>query len=95
MANIGEANNIKPEKFSGQHFGRWKKQVHYWLTVLGLVSAVEKTQTENESSGWFTPEQMEYHCNNRILSALSDHLYDVYQSTTSTAKELHVGHIRS
>ena len=36
---------------------------------------------------WLPPEQIEFHCYNRIVSILSNHLYDVYQSTTSTAKE--------
>ncbi|KAH7856800.1 hypothetical protein Vadar_005696 [Vaccinium darrowii] len=85
MAKVEEANSVKPEKFHGQNFGRWQKQTKYWLTVLSLVSALE----DNEVVGsWLTPEQIEFHCFNRIRSALSDHLYDVYHSTTTTAKEL-------
>ncbi|CAL2241227.1 unnamed protein product [Prunus armeniaca] len=88
MANLEEANSVKPEKFSGHNFRRWQKQVKYWLTVLGLISALEESQPSTESSSWLNPEQIEYHSYNRILSALSDHLYDVYHATTSTAKEL-------
>ena len=58
------------------------------MTVLGLISAIEEPQPSQEFSSWYTPEQIEYHCHNRILSALSDHLYDVYHNTTTTAKEL-------
>lgn len=93
MASLEKANSVKPKKFSGHNFRRWQKQVKYWLTVLGLVSALEETQSNKdssskESSSKLTPELIEYHCHNRILSALSDHLYDVYHATTSTAKEL-------
>ncbi|KAH7865001.1 hypothetical protein Vadar_001022 [Vaccinium darrowii] len=85
MAKVEEANSVKPEKFHGQNFERWQKQTKYWLTMLGLVSALE----DKEAVGsWLTPEQIEFHCFNRILSALSDRLYDVYHSTTTTAKEL-------
>ncbi|RXH91753.1 hypothetical protein DVH24_020776, partial [Malus domestica] len=44
--------------------------------------------SSKESSSKLTPKLIEYYCHNRILSALSDHLYDVYHATTSTAKEL-------
>ncbi|KAG8363281.1 hypothetical protein BUALT_Bualt19G0005800 [Buddleja alternifolia] len=40
-----------------------------------------------ESSSWQTPENVDYHGRNRILSALSERLYDVYHTFTS-AKEL-------
>ncbi|KAH7845127.1 hypothetical protein Vadar_000046 [Vaccinium darrowii] len=85
MAKVEEANSVKPEKFHGQNFKRWQKQTKYWLTVLGLVLALEDKEVVGS---WLTPEQIEYHCFNRILSALYDHLYDVYHSTTTTAKEL-------
>lgn len=89
MTNLEkEAISVKPEKFSGHHFRRWQKQLKYWLTVLGLMSVIEEPGQDKPSSSWLTPEEIEYHCYNRILSALSDHLYDVYHSTTSTAKEL-------
>ena len=88
MGYLDEANSVRLEKFNGQNFRRWQKQMRYWLTVLGLVSALGENQYGEETSSWLTQEQKEYHCLNRILSALSDHLYDVYQSTTKTAKEL-------
>ncbi|RXH76566.1 hypothetical protein DVH24_019454 [Malus domestica] len=75
MASLEEANSVKPKKFSGHNFR--------------LVSALEETQSNKdssskESSSKLTPELIEYHYHNRILSAL----YDVYHGTTSTAKEL-------
>ncbi|RXH95517.1 hypothetical protein DVH24_008017 [Malus domestica] len=76
MASLEEANSVKPEKFSGHNFRRWQKQVKYWLTVLGLASALEETQSNKGSSF------------KEILIALSEHLYDVYHATVSTAKEL-------
>ena len=88
MGYLDEAKSARPEKFNGQNFRRWQKQMRYWLTVLGLVSDLGESQYGEETSSWLTQEQKEYHCLNRILSALSDHLYDVYQSTTKTAKEL-------
>lgn len=88
MTNLDqEALSVKLGKFSGHHFRRWQKQLKYWLSVLGFMSAIEG-HDPNTSSSWFSQEDMEYYCYNRILCALSDHLYDVYHSTTSTAKEL-------
>ncbi|KAL6212271.1 hypothetical protein ACLB2K_017492 [Fragaria x ananassa] len=52
------------------------------------MSAIEGHDPNKLSSSWLSQEDIEYHCYNRILSALSDHLYDVYHSTTSTTKEL-------
>ena len=88
MGYLDETNSVRPEKFNGQNFHRWQKQKRYWLTMLGLVSALGENQSSEETSSWLTQEQKEYHCLNRILSALSDHLYEVYQSTTKMAKEL-------
>ncbi|KAH7853202.1 hypothetical protein Vadar_034739 [Vaccinium darrowii] len=62
------------------------------LKVLARSMALctESLPEDKEAVGsWLTPEQIEFHCFNRILSAMSDHLYDVYHSTTTTtAKEL-------
>ncbi|KAK3037902.1 hypothetical protein RJ639_031793 [Escallonia herrerae] len=88
MASYDETITLKPEKFNGQNFKRWQRQMKYWLTVLGFISAIEENNNQpRESSSWYTPEQIEFHCLNRILSALSDRLYDVYHATKS-AKEL-------
>ncbi|KAK3009590.1 hypothetical protein RJ639_014726 [Escallonia herrerae] len=88
MASYDETITLKPEKFNGQNFKRWQRQMKYWLTVLGFISAIEENNSQSrESSSWYTPEQIEFHCHNRILSALSDRLYDVYHATKS-AKEL-------
>ncbi|KAK3015864.1 hypothetical protein RJ639_006552 [Escallonia herrerae] len=60
----------------------------YLLTVLGFISTIEENNSQSrESSSWCTPEQIEFHCHNRIISALSDRLYDVYHAIKS-AKEL-------
>ncbi|KAK3004049.1 hypothetical protein RJ639_018361 [Escallonia herrerae] len=60
----------------------------YWLIVLDFISAIEENNSQSrKSSSWYTPEQIEFHCLNRILSALSNRLYDVYRATKS-AKEL-------
>ncbi|KAK3027606.1 hypothetical protein RJ639_042282 [Escallonia herrerae] len=89
MAPLEEAHTVKLEKFNGLNFKRWKNQMRYWLTVLGLISAIEEPNESSigSTSSWYTPDQIEYHCLNRILSALSEHLYDVY-CTTAKAKDL-------
>ncbi|KAI5333799.1 hypothetical protein L3X38_023931 [Prunus dulcis] len=83
-----ETNNVKPGKFNGTNFKRWQRQLKYWLTVLGLDSALEDqttpdktTETTSKTKEKMTKEELEYHCHNRILSALADDLYDVYQDT--------------
>ena len=58
------------------------------MTLLGLISALDDSAPNEDFNTWMSPEQIEYHCFNRILSALSDHLYDVYHSATKIAKEL-------
>ena len=85
-----ETNSVKPGKFNGTNFKRWQRQLKYWLTVLGLVSALEDqttpdktTETTSKTKEKMTKEELEYHCHNRILSSLSDDLYDVYQDTKS------------
>ena len=83
MGYLDEANSVRPEKFNGQNFLRWQKQMCYWLTV-----ALGENQSGEETSSLLTQEQKEYHCLNRIRSTLSNHLYDVYQSITKAAKEL-------
>ena len=85
MTTFEEANSVKPAKFSGSHFQRWKKQMKYWLIALGFISALEERNEKPSSS--LAPGQIDYHCYNRILSALSYHLCDVYHNTNS-AKDL-------
>ena len=95
-----DLSTIKPEKFNGSFFRRWQSQVKYWLTTLGLFSAIElpdpksNTQPSSSSTGDTsssptsrTPQEIDFHCRHRILSALSDNLYDVYLPT-KTAKDL-------
>ena len=78
----------------------------YWLTTLGLISAIHDTITtlspKLSSIGsspvetpptipssyiYSKPEEIDYHCPHRILSALSDSLYDIYYEYKSV-KEL-------
>lgn len=61
--------------------------MEYWLTVLGLISAIKEDNESRESTSCYNPEQIEFHCHNRILSALPDRLCDIYQNIKS-AKEL-------
>ncbi|BBN67288.1 hypothetical protein Prudu_35S000400, partial [Prunus dulcis] len=70
-----ETNNVKPGKFNGTNFKRWQRQLKYWLTVLGLVSALEDqttpdktTETTSKTKEKMTKEELEYHCHNRILN---------------------------
>src|SRR5207253_1337203 len=106
----------KPEKFTGTNFKRWANQMKYWLTTLGLISAIDHSvpvpsprpsngvsspsdalttpatpatpSTPSSSSYvYLKPEEIDYHCLHRILSALSDNLYDIYFEYKS-AKEL-------
>ena len=97
-----DIRSAKPEKFSGLNFKRWQKQMRFWLTTLGLISVLEYQNTSKETST-STPQtetlaptsstptkptkDQDYLCLNRILSALSDTLYDIYCEFDS-AKEL-------
>ena len=107
MANPDHSKGVKPEKFTGTYFKRWANQMKYWLTTLGLISAIdssipapspkpssdEASPTElvtspatpatpstpsSSSSVYLKPEEIDYHCLHRILSALSDNLYGIY-----------------
>ncbi|XP_074373904.1 uncharacterized protein LOC141714273 [Apium graveolens] len=94
-----DLRSAKPEKFSGLNFKRWQKQMTFWLTTLGLMSVLEyesasketSTPTETSTTTSSTPSKptkdQDYLCLNRILSALSDTLYDIYCEFDS-AKEL-------
>ena len=57
----------------------------YLLIVLGFIFVVEERNEKPSSS--LALGQIDYHCYNRILSALSYHLCDVYHNTNS-AKDL-------
>ena len=65
MTTFEEANSVKPEKFTGSHFQRWKKQMKYWLIALGFISALEERNEKPSSS--LAPGQIDYHYHNRIL----------------------------
>src|SRR3954467_12399003 len=111
MANPDHSKSVKPEKFTGTYFKRWANQMKYWLTTLGLISAIDDSipapspkpssdgaspteQSESPATPatpssyvYLKPEEIDYHCLHRILSALSDNLYDIYFEYKS-AKEL-------
>ncbi|BBN70130.1 ribosomal protein L9 [Prunus dulcis] len=62
-----ETNNVKPGKFNGTNFKRWQRQLKYWLTVLGLVSALEDqttpdktTETTSKTKEKMTKEELEF-----------------------------------
>ena len=38
--------SAKPDKFDGQNFRRWQNQMRFWLTTLGLISAISENTTE-------------------------------------------------
>lgn len=88
-----DIRSAKPEKFSGLNFKRWQKQMKFWLTTLGLMSVLEhentsketptpttqkETSTPTSSTSTKPTKDQDYLCLNRILSALSDTLYDIY-----------------
>jgi len=64
----------------------------YWLTILRLISAIDdsipapspksspdKTFPSAPSSIiYLKPEEIDYHCLHKILSALSESFYDIY-----------------
>ncbi|XP_074555680.1 uncharacterized protein LOC141811558 [Curcuma longa] len=97
MMNIGTSGSdeasARPERFFGQNFRRWQQRMKFWLTTLGLFSVIESdppSPDEEEPARSVVIEsfkQKDYLCHGRILSALSDALFDVYCSTSS-AKEL-------
>ncbi|KAK3023629.1 hypothetical protein RJ639_043897, partial [Escallonia herrerae] len=66
-----------------------QKSVNVITNVTRLISAIEEHHESSISStsSWYTPDQIEYHCLNKILSALSERLYDVYCIATK-AKDL-------
>ena len=43
MANPDHSKGIKSEKFTGTYFKRWVNQMKYWLTTLGLISAIDSS----------------------------------------------------
>jgi len=107
MAKSDHTKSAKPEKFTGANYKRWANQMRYWLTTLGLISAIDGTNpdsstgsdpvygphpppsdsTSTSSTATLKPEEIDYHCCHRILSALADNLYDIYYEFKS-AKEL-------
>ena len=103
MGKKDDTHSAKPEKFTGLFFKRWQNQMKFWLTTLGLLSAIDGSNTQeatpsfaaptdsgspkSSSSKTKTPQEIEFHCFHRILSALSDQIYDIFFEYKS-AKEL-------
>nr|CAD1834663.1 unnamed protein product [Ananas comosus var. bracteatus] len=116
---MDDATSAKSKPFDGTNFRRWQNQMQFWLTTLGLISAIsdptELTSNQGhteippavtrrrgrrsapvvspttEATPSTTPilssNTINYHRQNRILSALSEKLYDIYCHITS-AREL-------
>ncbi|XP_050114546.1 uncharacterized protein LOC126592803 [Malus sylvestris] len=73
----------KPEKFNGTYFKRWQQKMLFYLTTLNLA----KFLTEDAPMFGTTAEEVaavdawnhsDFLCNNYILNALDNALYNVY-----------------
>ena len=92
MANHDHSKGVKLEKFSGKYFKRWANQMKYCLTTLDLISVIDDTipapspkplsietpPTSASSYIYLKHKKIDYHYFHRILSALSDIIYDIY-----------------
>ena len=49
---MASSDNVsaKLDKFDGQNFRRWQNQMRFWLTTLGLISAISQSTTEVSNS---------------------------------------------
>ncbi|XP_019084335.1 PREDICTED: receptor-like protein 12 [Camelina sativa] len=77
----------KPFVFRGVDFKRWQQKMLFYLTTLNLAQYVTSEAPELPVEGDISDEiikaseawtQNEFLCNNYILNALDDSLYDVY-----------------
>ena len=87
-----DSSSLKPKKFNRKNFLRWQEQLEAWLVALGLISAIGKILPFNSSTDFSDKspkfsEEIDYHCRFRILSCLSDDLYETYRKFT-TSKQL-------
>ncbi|KAL0409509.1 UNVERIFIED_CONTAM: hypothetical protein Sradi_1885300 [Sesamum radiatum] len=81
------------KKFSGQFFKRWQQRMQIWLTMKGLLTAIQVTRPKPtdtnpraaEIEQWTEKDQIG---RGAIMSAFSDTLFDVYCSDSYTAKSL-------
>ncbi|XP_038989538.1 uncharacterized protein LOC120113048 [Phoenix dactylifera] len=91
MANASDP--VPPEKFNGTNFKRWREKMKIFLTTLGLFSIIfdsPPNEDENEPARTCNLEEFkkkDYLCRGRILSYLSDPLFDVY-CTLKTSKKI-------
>ena len=77
-----DLSSLKSDRFNEKYFLRWQEQLEAWLVSLGLLSALEKSLTFESSSSYKdskSSEEIDYHCRFRILSCLSDELYETYR----------------
>ena len=87
-----DSSSLKPDRFNEKGFLRWQEQLEAWLISLGLICALEKIlpfkpKSPDLESTSKSPEEIDYHCRFRILSCLSDDLYETYRMC-QTSKEL-------
>ena len=84
--------SLKPDRFNEKCFLRWQEQLEAWLISLGLISGLGKmlpfkSVSLESGSTSKSSEAIDYHCRFRILSCLSDELYETY-TKYQTSKEL-------
>jgi gag-polypeptide of LTR copia-type len=89
---LDDVHSLKPENFNGSGFNRWIEQMEAWLIALGLITALGKKAPypvnqeagEGSSKTKRSAGEIEFHCRFRILSCLSNELYETYQKFEKT-----------
>ena len=82
-----DASSLKPVKFQDLGFARWQEHLEAWLITLSLISAVGKDLPYSSKGSFYSDsnskslvekssKKIEFHCRFRILSCLSDELYE-------------------
>ena len=95
IGHISVSLGKKPEKFNGLNFKRWQHKMLFYLTTLNLTRFLTKDapklkedghdiQVINVVDAW---KNSNFPCENYVMNALADSLYDVY-SDEKTTKEL-------
>ncbi|XP_052198257.1 uncharacterized protein LOC127805540 [Diospyros lotus] len=85
----------KPQQFNGEDFKRWQQKMVFYLTTLNLAHILKEAcpvTPENATAKEVAAKEALMHtdflCQNYILSALVDSLYNVYCTAYPTAKDL-------
>ncbi|XP_052203979.1 uncharacterized protein LOC127809256 [Diospyros lotus] len=85
----------KPHQFNDEDFKRWQQKMVFYLTTLNLAHILKEAcpvTPENATAEEVAAKEAWMHtdflCQNYILSALADSLYNVYCTAYPTAKEL-------